>query len=243
METPHMNKTLTIEQKSLPDELKIGLDNKIVCTTCHNIHKNDQDSKLLKLSMQDSGICLACHQVKKSIVGTQHDLRTSAPNVLNILGETASESGECSSCHLIHPISDKNDLWAQKPLLQDNYGNELCTSCHSKDQNSIAHLPRYINHPDVTLLNRTNPGQNEYMPTFDKTRKLSRTGNISCLTCHEPHAGSSVVDTKEASSLHSRMFLRPAGSNGICADCHGKEALWRFLFYHREQRSPYIERK
>jgi hypothetical protein len=37
-------------------------------------------------------------------------------------------------------------------------------------------------------------------------------------------------------------FLRPEASQGLCVDCHGFETLWRFLYYHKEQRNPYPER-
>jgi len=185
---------------------------------------------------QDSSVCVICHQGKKNIIGTQHDFRKSEP-VPYVLDEKASELGECSSCHLIHPKSDPNGLWTQKTHFNDNYGSELCTSCHGIRQDSIAHLPLYVNHPNITFLNSTIQGQANYMPTFDKAGKLSRTGNIACLTCHEPHAESLDENSNESLLFIDSKFLRPAGSNGICKDCHGKEALWRFLFFHKEQRT------
>ena len=242
MEAPHIGKILIAEQSDLPDEIKIGQDNKIICTSCHNLHQDGKASNLLIVLKQDSSLCLTCHQDKKNIVGTQHDLRTSKSNVSYALDEKASETGECSSCHLIHPGSKTDGLWAQKTISQDNYGSELCTSCHGIEQDSIAHLPLYVNHPEITFLNRTISGQTNYMPTFDKAGKLSRTGNIACLTCHEPHSESFAANANESLLFLKSKFLRPAGSNGICKDCHGKEALWRFLFFHNEQRTLYTER-
>jgi hypothetical protein len=44
-------------------------------------------------------------------------------------------------------------------------------------------------------------------------------------------------------SERRNKFLRPAEQRELCADCHGFEALWRFLYYHEDQRNPHPERK
>ena len=243
METPHLGKNLKAELENLPSEMNVGPDNKIVCTSCHDIHKNKQEKKLLVIPSQDSDLCIACHQEEKNIVNTKHDMRVSAPDVHNVLGEISSESGPCGSCHLVHPESDTDTVWAQKILSKNTYGNELCTSCHREEQNAVANIPKYTNHPVVTLLNHTPSGQADYMPTFDTQGKTSQTGSISCLTCHEPHSAVSSSNTANLFTFNNDMFLRQNASNGICIDCHGSEALWRFLYYHKENRNPYIENK
>jgi hypothetical protein len=96
-------------------------------------------------------------------------------------------------------------------------------------------VPAYTDHPDVSLFNRKLPGEPGYMPTFDARGERSRTGVISCLTCHEPHAAQSV----QGPAGLEGMFLRSPGHQGLCADCHGIETLWRFLYYHQERRNPY----
>ncbi|MHC4743793.1 MAG: hypothetical protein ACYS8Z_17900, partial [Planctomycetota bacterium] len=40
-----------------------------------------------------------------------------------------------------------------------------------------------------------------------------------------------------ASGLRER-FLRPKAQQSLCADCHGDETLWRFLYYHKDRRAP-----
>lgn len=239
VETPHMGEILG-GQENLPDKMKISQEKQILCTTCHNIHKNEQEAKLLVLPRQDSGICLACHRETKNLVYTLHDMRTSAPDARNMHGETASESGPCGSCHLVHREPETGGVWAQNPVFRDKYGSELCTCCHSQDQQAPAYIPEYTDHPDVIMVNRTGPGQSGYMPTFDSQGKPSKTGAISCLTCHEPHTATFGADAGEGLSLHNRMFLRPAASNGICVDCHGIETLWRFLYYHEKLRNPHL---
>jgi hypothetical protein len=80
------------------------------------------------------------------------------------------------------------------------------------------------------------------MPTFGPAGEPSNTGAISCLTCHEPHIAPPNMGAPVASTQQRRMFLRPQATEELCADCHGAETLWRFLYYHKEQRDPYPER-
>jgi len=99
-----------------------------------------------------------------------------------------------------------------------------------------------LDHPDVALVNRTQAGQPGYMPTFDSAGEPSDTGAISCLTCHEPHVAPPNATAGGADAQRRRMFLRPQANQELCADCHGGETLWRFLYYHKQQRNPYPER-
>jgi formate-dependent nitrite reductase cytochrome c552 subunit len=96
----------------------------------------------------------------------------------------------------------------------------------------------------VSLVNRISPKQPGHMPTFDSDGQWSRTGAISCLTCHDPHtAWLSTESERKPSPSHRYMFLRSTEHQGLCADCHGIEALWRFAYYHKEHRNPYAERR
>jgi len=101
----------------------------------------------------------------------------------------------------------------------------------------------HTDHPDVPLLNRTQAGQPGHMPTFDVRGEPSPQGVISCLTCHEPHAAGATLETKAEVSERRNKFLRPAENRQLCADCHGIEALWRFLYYHKDRRNPHPEHK
>ncbi|MEJ2701217.1 MAG: cytochrome c3 family protein [Sedimentisphaerales bacterium] len=201
-------------------------------------HRTQQGPKLLVSPSQDSAVCLACHPRAGGIIGTLHDLRISAPEATNVRDETVAESGPCGSCHLVHRNSDTGGTWAQGAIFQDKHGSGLCTSCHREGQCASARVPDYLDHPDVALVNRTDPDDPEYMPTFDERGEPSRTGAISCLTCHEPHTALSAGETKGNFSPYTRMFLRPAAHHGICTDCHATETLWRFLYYHKERRNP-----
>jgi predicted CXXCH cytochrome family protein len=233
--TPHLGKTLVQDPQEPVAPLVMHADKQIRCVTCHDIHRNEPDSKLLRAARGNSDLCLACHAELGPLLGTPHDLRRSAPEAHNVSNETATVSGPCGSCHLVHPPSATGETWAQPLPPGDHAGRGLCTGCHAPGQCAQGRVPQYVDHPEVALWNRTVRGVPGYMPTFDEHGRPSPTGEISCPTCHQVHASGSTSATEGES--FSRMFLRPA-SQSLCVDCHGIEALWRFLYYHRANRNP-----
>lgn len=244
METPHMEKVLTKNHENLPENLVVGDEGRILCTTCHNIHQKQQGPKLLRLPRRDSGLCLACHSGFSGLLGTPHDLRLSAPDERNISNENAAESGPCGSCHFVHHTSSESEVWAKDTMSKSNFGRDLCTCCHQQGQCAKGYIPKYVDHPEVSLVNRTSPQQPGHMPTFDSDGERSQTGAISCLTCHDPHKASLRTQSeRKPSPSHRYMFLRSTEHQILCADCHGIEALWRFGYYHKERRNPYAERR
>ncbi len=239
METPHMEKTLAKNSENLV----VGDNGRILCTTCHDIHQKVQGPKLLRVPRRDSGLCLGCHSEFSGLLDTPHDLRVSAPDEQNIHDEIAAESGPCGSCHLVHRTSRASGVWARGSTSEGDFGSSLCTCCHRQGECAEAHVPKYVDHPEVALVNRTNSQQPGYMPTFDNRGEQSRTGSISCLTCHDPHTAPLTHEAgTKTSPSHRHTFLRPTEHQGLCADCHGMETLWRFLYYHKEHRNPYPER-
>jgi len=244
METPHLEKTLTKNSESLPENLMVSEEGRILCTTCHDIHQKQQDPMLLRFPRRDSGLCLGCHSEFSGLLDTPHDLRISAPDEQNIRDEIAAESGSCGSCHLVHSTSRGSGIWARGSMSRSDFGSSLCTCCHHQGRCAEEHVPKYVDHPDVPLVNRTSPQQPGYMPTFDSDGERLRTGAISCLTCHDPHATPLTPEAgRKSSPSHRHMFLRSTEHQGLCADCHGIEALWRFGYYHKDRRNPYAERK
>ncbi|UCG57554.1 MAG: hypothetical protein JSU70_22145 [Phycisphaerales bacterium] len=242
VQTPHVGETLAGDPNHLPQNLRVSDDGRILCTTCHDIHQKLQGPQLLRAARRDSGLCFACHMQVDGVLDTPHDLRTSAPNARNVRGEIAAESGPCGSCHLVHGVSGGNGVWANGSTSGGEFGRSLCTCCHRQGGCAATLVPEYVDHPEVALLNRTSPDDREYMPTFDSSGQPSPTGAISCLTCHQPHTSNSTAETGEEPPSRHRMFLRPTTSKRLCIDCHGMEALWRFLYYHKEHRNPSPER-
>ncbi len=227
VQTPHVGKTSAD-------------DKRIRCTTCHDIHQHKPGSKLLRASRQDSALCLTCHSERRPLLGTLHDLAKSAPETRNTRDEPAAQSGSCGGCHLVHPPSADGRTWAQRLPPGDNQAKGLCTGCHREGGSAAGRVPEHREHPEIALLNRLAPTDPNYMPTFDDQGRPSPTGVISCPTCHQAHPAPATPAAQGQPSPSQHMFLR-RGQQTLCADCHGVQALWRFLFFHNANRNP--ERK
>jgi predicted CXXCH cytochrome family protein len=245
METAHMGLTLTNDPKNLPENMVVDPNMRILCVTCHDIHQRQQGPMLLATPRGDSGICIVCHPETGGLIGTAHDLRTSAPDAFNLSNETAAESGPCGVCHKVHGTSGYAGVWAQSSISEGDLPSAYCTCCHSRGKCAARLIPKYSDHPDVALVNRTHPGEPGYVPTFDGQGEPSRTGAISCLTCHEPHTvlpnSGEISAVRRPLRENHNTFLRPMTYQKLCVDCHGAETLWRFLYYHKENRNPYPE--
>jgi hypothetical protein len=67
-------------------------------------------------------LCQRCHPGHYA-QGTPHDLRQSAPQEQNRLGQTVAQGGPCSACHLSHRYAREI---IPSPLDPDGY----CITCH-----------------------------------------------------------------------------------------------------------------
>ncbi len=246
METPHVGKPLGGILHETPDAkgfLPIHDSNsKVTCNTCHDIHQKDRDPMLLRVSRQDSSLCLVCHTKLSGLANSPHDLRQSAPELRNVRGETAAESGPCGSCHMVHSTPKGQKTWAQASASQDKFGSGYCAGCHREDGCAKDRVPEHRTHPPVAMTNRFSPDHPDYMPIFNEQGKPSPTGSISCPTCHDLHATAKAPEVQGRASPPQGTFLRNAASKGLCIDCHGFEALWRYLYYHKSQRNPHPAR-
>jgi predicted CXXCH cytochrome family protein len=240
MGTPHVGKASSNEPGNQMGGLPMGPDKQILCATCHDIHQNEQNPKLLRAARCDSTLCITCHAEFDGVLDTPHDLRKSAPAARNVQGEPATESGPCGSCHLVHPTFTGAPAWAQGVGPGGNAGKGLCTCCHSQGNCAQTRVPQYADHPEVALLNRLSPGDPDYMPTCDDRGRPSPTGTISCPTCHQVHAIRAGRAAGDKTPPSHPMLLRTTHQT-LCADCHGAQAPWRFLYYHKADRNPQRE--
>ncbi|MEW6380658.1 MAG: cytochrome c3 family protein [bacterium] len=220
-----------------------GVQGKILCTTCHNPHQWDprkkecgpgemveggQETSFLRMANDNnSSFCLACHQTQKSVVETEHDLRITAKDEVNSLGQKCSESGPCSSCHAVHRAQG-NKLWARLlPQAQDPV-SAYCESCHREKLCAEKKLTGTYTHPvtvDIKLAD-----DKTTLPLFDKTGYASAQGRlVSCATCHNVHqwnpAQSDKGPGKNLEGDGKDSFLRIANDSEstLCLDCHKKQ--------------------
>jgi predicted CXXCH cytochrome family protein len=228
----------------------------LACHTCHDPHRwgpggsdgsdmskmegNPQNSFLRIKNSPSATLCENCHPVQGFVEKTDHDLVLTAPESRNSLDQTPAQSGTCGVCHLVHNSKNKIKLWARQLGPVGGKMEMLCTSCHSKTGPATDKVPQIASHPDTALIvnvAKNKKSRDKDLPLFDETtgEKLL-VGNITCPSCHDAHQWNPGLSTKgegiqlEGSALNS--FLRASSLELMCSDCHGPDALFKYLYFH-----------
>jgi hypothetical protein len=207
--------------------------------------EGDATSSFLRsANYPSSDLCKTCHPAKANVDGTDHDLKITAPLATNVLGQTVKMSGACSACHLVHNGPNKFKLWARSysPLAEnENVMNALCTSCHSKGNMAEKKVPPIATHPTGKLISniiRFNNKNAGYTPIFDQNGQETHVGEISCPSCHNAHQWSPFLQesagpqTQKDDGMDKFRFLRNMSKDIVCINCHGRQALYRYLYFH-----------
>ncbi len=229
---------------------------RIACNTCHNPHRWDpvkpasegqfkakgtsRNSFLRLTNSPQSKLCENCHAEQVFVQNTDHDLIISAPDAKNISGQTPLESGTCGVCHLAHNSQNPVKLWGQSLAGGGSVTERMCYSCHSKQGSARDKIPRVGSHPEGKLiinLGRNTRGKPNYFPLYDKTTaKTVTVGNISCPSCHNPHQWDREQRSRGPGVAREgtvdNSFLRARSEDLPCRDCHGPEALLKYLYFH-----------
>lgn len=181
---------------------KIGAEDRLICLSCHKVHHGLAGRYMLADTLTNSDLCVRCHPGRKSIFGTSHDLRVSAPTARNLVGQTPVESGPCGACHSFHQFARR-----PAPTKLDPTG--LCATCHRAGQCAEKETGLPFSHPDDVGPADLPAGAGlELYPSLNEPSKP----HLACLTCHDPH---------ETRHPH---FLRMEPS-ALCARCHPVQAL------------------
>ena len=252
-------------QTSLPLFDKSGRqtpDGGIDCSTCHDPHRWDPahrgspgtapvdrdgttaNSFLRIPADSQSALCLDCHRDKQNLVGTDHDLRVTAPKTRNSLGRTVEQAGICGQCHSVHRPGASGALWGTGSGQATDLQQSLCLSCHNPDGIARHKVPIRLLHPSQVLAwsNQVRAAAPErwklpVTPVYDHRGRRTKVGNITCASCHDPHRwgpntgsqGSGVNMEGDATN----SFLRNSVSGGlVCADCHGRDAIFLYKYFH-----------
>jgi len=240
-------------------------DAQVSCASCHDPHQwdsshrnyvarldpeseGDASNSFLRISAAGpSALCVNCHQTQASVIKTDHDLSVTAPDARNNHEQTVAHSGVCGQCHAVHNAQTEQPLWARTLINEDDESDPvsaLCISCHNKTEHALAQLPEKYLHPESVQvwsnsLRPASQGKLTKLPVFDKTQQTSDVGNITCVSCHDPHqwrpgiakqgSGKNLEGDTTSSFLrlrHTELF--------VCADCHGQDALFRYKYFHTE---------
>jgi predicted CXXCH cytochrome family protein len=234
----------------------------IQCGTCHDVHRwrpgpltqeegspleGDGTSSFLRMDNgAEAALCAGCHADKALVSGTSHDLALTAPGAPNILGQTAPRSGSCSGCHVAHNSPNALMLWAQPLAAVEKDAvplNALCGSCHAPGRIAAQRIPPVASHPGgklMTNVRRYDPGRSDWTPLFDHQGQSRRVGDIGCPSCHNAHQGAAPPKATQPPDAgawpRGFRFLRTGSAHMICAECHGPESLYRYLYFHDPER-------
>lgn len=235
------------------------------CASCHNPHRWDPDNinnrslpmltengnpsnSFLRLSAnKNSKLCLSCHADKKTIIGTDHDLKHTAPGASNVLQQEESVSGLCGQCHIPHKATEDAYLWARQTGPGNDPIEKRCRSCHNPEGFAAHKNPEQAKHPQQIKIWSTETRKAMHpdkelpdTPVFNKKGKRSNFGSITCASCHNPHKWSATDknprkiktgENPEGDALTS--FLRTRNSeNIVCSECHGADAIYRYKYFH-----------
>jgi len=169
------------------------------CTDCHNPHAG----RFPRFIRPDPvAVCDSCH-------ADQLELRTSKPVTHNPV------SGQCSVCHIPHG--------GDNPKLLRAKGDSLCLECHGPTSNgnsipgknkvgifgnSVELPPEYLTHTTHLPLSqgKGHPVRNHPVSGPDT---LTKSGQLSCLRCHTPHAGEKNL-----------LVTGDVAQGSLCAQCH-----------------------
>jgi predicted CXXCH cytochrome family protein len=229
----------------------------MTCETCHDPHSRRSHAQadnrrkggidasgansFLRVTVSPgSELCVRCHQDKGAVRRSDHNLMVTAPNAKNIAGKTALESGVCGACHLMHRRTGGVLLWARKLGDGDQLMVRMCNSCHCEDGPAYLKIPRIATHPKTLFVVRRKGGDagSPPFPLFDKhTGAPVKVGDMSCPSCHEAHRWQPSGEVEGPAGINREgnvltSFLRANVPENECKECHGREALFLFKYFH-----------
>ena len=195
----------------LTNGAQLSKDGALTCLTCHKIHQNKIEKHLLvaKIDTQ-STFCFNCHADKKGLTQNKHNLTQAFPHAQNLAGKSVSDSGPCSACHLPHQNA--------QPLAGKDATSGLCLGCHGltgmASNTNLFGRSHPISIPLPAAQSVSLGAKPLSLPLFDSLRRPSAAGNITCLTCHDPHQAQ-----PNGSPQARAKFLRQTVP-GLCQECH-----------------------
>jgi predicted CxxxxCH...CXXCH cytochrome family protein len=123
-------------------ELRV-IDNKIICSTCHNQHNNgNAGNPYLRIDNTNDAMCKVCHAARNvglytdptpgkgshPVGVTYDDTDTRFNNTQTLV--TNGSMVQCSTCHGVHDVDNSLGLAANGNLLRTTNDVSLCTDCH-----------------------------------------------------------------------------------------------------------------
>lgn len=193
------------------------------CLSCHKMHHAPSKDHLLIQPTEDGAFCLTCHPSQRAVIGTGHDLRSSAPEETNAAGLTAGASGPCAACHGVHAPARLSGGPADpaNPAQPTRDADEACLTCHRTG--GCAKVAAEFRHPRavpgdrlaglLSALSRHPAGGagdgGERAAEVEEDQ--AEAAQMRCTHCHDPH------DATHAAYLRAEADV-------LCAACHADQA-------------------
>jgi predicted CxxxxCH...CXXCH cytochrome family protein len=194
------------------------VDNKIICSTCHNQHENSVGSPYLRIDNTDDLLCKDCHRKRDKGLYSTDNVNNRGSHPVGVTYDdtdprfnntqtlvTNGNKVQCSTCHGVHDIQTPsvNNLTTDGNLLRMTNDVNLCTDCHN-----------YSDHMGMTCLD-CHEVHNTVDGTVDNNIFMIK-GLISTpLSGNKP-----VVFTAEGGPTGSFAGIVDGSYTGICEVCH-----------------------
>jgi hypothetical protein len=179
---------------------------KLSCITCHDLYLQCQETEK-ETSLRGAPFekraqfCFNCHNDKSYVM---HDIH----NQINEQGELIAD--KCLSCHHEKPDVDY-DRFGDIKLLENIEG--VCQGCHAIGPNHAGNYNHMIR-PSLKGLKKMKKAELEFGIIFP----LDEKGDMTCITCHNPHGKGVISEDKPAAKGAGLKFKHR--TTDICAKCH-----------------------
>jgi len=224
-----------VDPGTLPPEVVLENGNTLQCTTCHDPH-NNQYGSFLVMDNSSSQLCVTCHalsawpgsahasssQLVPLALASQIALPQSGLQSKAVVAAASVAHTACASCHTPHAAAAKSGL------MRFSLPEQNCVNCHAgagPGKNVAADLKKLSAHPVSMEADVHSARENLVNPPVR---------HVTCADCHNPHATSSAVGTKNHVSGALANVAGISAGGGIlsavtheyelCFRCHGDSA-------------------
>ena len=183
-------------------------DGKITCLTCHDIYWQCQKRTIDKISLRGapypkrSDFCYQCHDETSYMMLDPHVQ-------LNAWGKIIDE--RCLYCHTEKP-DEKRANYGDVRLIGDL--EVICQRCHVIRGNHAGNFDHMVK-PSAKALARMQAMEKE----FDIILPLGTNGNMTCITCHNPH-DKGVIPAERPAAKGAGSKYRHRLPDRLCVECH-----------------------
>jgi len=181
---------------------------KVVCSTCHNIYLQCQESKFKKKTLRGSpynkryDVCYVCHNSTDYEMHNPHEQVDADKKII---------VEQCLYCHVEKPDEKYS---GSKDIILKSKIEVLCQRCHNIKGNHSGNV-NHLRKPSAKAIKR----MNKMKEKFNIILPLDNEGKLTCATCHNPHE-KGVIKAEKPSAKGADDKYRHRLPGKICTECH-----------------------